>query len=235
MFLDPADSQQPRPSSKAIQLPEHMSKAPVKQTNTFAGVPEPDDVFNDDPEFKWAEFNAVPHGEIQNPYQRKVDLEKKVDQIWHYLGKTSTEARAQYTENPRKEAHNPKSSFLESVKPPYVPSPSQARPRHSMSHPMAPRPNIYSKGQGPPAKPNGSSDRSHQSQSKRESSYSVDHSALTAQQSFLSEAKSYAYGNQQPSSQSHPNPPARRLSSFGISQPPRPIPAKKREPGISAP
>jgi hypothetical protein len=67
--------------------------------------------------------------ECRNPFQVKVDFEK-AEQVWYYLGKTSTEARAQYTHDPAKKINNPKSNFLESVKPPPAPlaSPYQRKP-----------------------------------------------------------------------------------------------------------
>ncbi|KZF20625.1 hypothetical protein L228DRAFT_175625 [Xylona heveae TC161] len=114
LVLNPSDSQLSKPSANAKPLPSNMAKPGGMQERH--GPPKVDDAFCDpDGPYVWSEFNtAEPE---RNSTQAKVDFEKP-NQIWHYLGKTSTEARAQYTENPAKELHNPTSNFLESVKPP---------------------------------------------------------------------------------------------------------------------
>ena len=81
--------------------------------------------------------------ECRNPHQAKVVLDKP-EQLWYYLGKTSTEARPQYTHDPAKNTYNPKSSFLDSVKPPPAPvSPtSQRKTGYSIGYaslPLAPQ------------------------------------------------------------------------------------------------
>lgn len=91
------------------------------------GPPVPGDHFLDPTrEQKWAEFNTAPAP--RNGLQTKVNLDKE-NQIWHYLGKTSTEARAQFTEDPTKLRFNPAGNFLDTVKP-VVPSlpPAPRRP-----------------------------------------------------------------------------------------------------------
>lgn len=80
----------------------------------------------DDPFVKgttWAEFKceSIP----RNPAQVKVDL-KKDDQLWYYLGKTSTEAKAQFTEDPAKPRNNLKGHFLDTI-----PKPMPTVPRQS--------------------------------------------------------------------------------------------------------
>ncbi|KAI5308083.1 hypothetical protein KEM55_006626, partial [Ascosphaera atra] len=66
---------------------------------------------------QWGEFNsAVPARSNCCNNAAVVDLFKP-ECIWYYLGKTSTECRAQYTDHPAKPYHNPRSHFLESVKP----------------------------------------------------------------------------------------------------------------------
>jgi hypothetical protein len=118
LTLDPADSQRPKPSPEAKPLPEHLNNnKKVNASNRQDGVPEVGDPFHDPgSEQKWAEWNAANTSEIRNPNQTKVDM-SKLDKVWHYLGKTSTEARAQYTGDPRITTHNPKSNFLDTVKP----------------------------------------------------------------------------------------------------------------------
>jgi len=60
----------------------------------------------------WAEFknDAI----ARNPHQSKIDFAKE-NQLWFYLGKTSTEARAQFTEDLAKQRHNPKGHFLDTI------------------------------------------------------------------------------------------------------------------------
>lgn len=71
--------------------------------------PRKDDTFGGS--YTWAEFQLH---EVNNKDQVKVDFAKP-DQIWHYLGKPSTEARAQYTEDPSKPRHNPRGNFMDTV------------------------------------------------------------------------------------------------------------------------
>lgn len=73
--------------------------------------------------FTWAEFHTAEYP--TNKTQVKIDFSKE-NQIWHYLGGTSTEARAQYTDDPQKQTHNPKSNFLDSI--PRPPPPVVSRP-----------------------------------------------------------------------------------------------------------
>lgn len=85
------------------------------------GPPMEGDIFlegNDG--LKWAEFHTSPAP--RNPAQVKIDLNKE-NQIWFYLGKYSTEARAQFSESPDKKVYNIAGNFLDSVKPaaPYYP------------------------------------------------------------------------------------------------------------------
>jgi hypothetical protein len=65
---------------------------------------------------------------VKNSAQVKVDLSKE-NQIWHYLGKTSTELRAQYTEDITKPLYNIKSNFLDSIPKPPKPAPMAAPPK----------------------------------------------------------------------------------------------------------
>lgn len=51
---------------------------------------------------------------MSNKHQTKVDFTKP-DQVWHYLGKTSTEARAQYTEDLARQRYNPNGNFLDTI------------------------------------------------------------------------------------------------------------------------
>jgi hypothetical protein len=115
--LDPEESQRPKPSANAKPLPEHLKEndASLDMSNRTDGVPEMGDPFLDpNSEHKWAEFNTAP---AVTRRCAKVDLGKE-NRLWFYLGKTSTEARPQYTENITRPQHNPKSNFLDTVRPP---------------------------------------------------------------------------------------------------------------------
>lgn len=132
LVLDPAQSLRLKPSANAKPLPAHLNQnsSKLNAKNQKNGPPEMDTPFCDsNAEFKWAEFNSANAAEVKNPFQTKTNLEKPL-QLWHYLGKTSTEARAQYTEDPKKQQHNPKSNFLETVKPP--PRPVQTFDRRAL-------------------------------------------------------------------------------------------------------
>ncbi|KAI9729247.1 MAG: hypothetical protein M1834_007039 [Cirrosporium novae-zelandiae] len=119
LVFDPANSHLPVPSADAKPLPLHLlNKARTTATeDPQHDEPKPDDPFNDPngPHF-WGEFKRLPKI-IRNPYQQKVDLSKS-NQLWYYLGRTSTEAKAQYTEDPTKRRNNTDANFLETVRPP---------------------------------------------------------------------------------------------------------------------
>ncbi|EER39657.1 conserved hypothetical protein [Histoplasma capsulatum H143] len=95
-------------------LPSHLARKPDAKKDLASSVPSPGTPFGDARfVYQWGEFISAkpPHNSSSTP----VDLSKP-EQIWYYLGKSSTECRAQYTENPDRSLHNPRSHFLESVK-----------------------------------------------------------------------------------------------------------------------
>ncbi|KAH6608148.1 hypothetical protein Trco_004461, partial [Trichoderma cornu-damae] len=125
LLADPSDYHLPKASASAIPLPSSQ-KAKDKLNAKRQDVhdkPRKDDVFVEGG-FSWAEFNT---GQVSSKHQAKVDLAKQ-DQIWYYLGKTSTEARAQYTEDPSKPRYNTKGNFLDTL--PKPPKPVPARPAY---------------------------------------------------------------------------------------------------------
>lgn len=139
LALDPVDSERPKPSANAKPLPEHLKEndASLAITNRTDGVPEVGDPFQDpNAEQKWAEFNTAPEVTLR---VAKVDFSKP-ERLWYYLGKTSTEARPQYTEDPAKPKHNPKSNFLDTVKPAPLPIPAFERRSYPASYPIKPSP-----------------------------------------------------------------------------------------------
>ena len=119
LVLDPANSQLPIPSPNAKPLPAELArKSKTTTQDPQNDTPKADDPFCDPkgPNI-WSEFHTVKL--VRNPTQVHVDL-SKAKQLWHYLGKTSTEAKAQYTEDPKKRRNNLDANFLESVRP-FVP------------------------------------------------------------------------------------------------------------------
>lgn len=77
--------------------------------------PSPGDPFTEDPKTEWAEF--VLGASPKNKTQKQVDFSKP-KQLWHFLGQTSTESKAQYTADPSNLIHDPSSNFLQTVEPP---------------------------------------------------------------------------------------------------------------------
>jgi hypothetical protein len=137
--LHPDESQRPKPSANAKPLPEHLKEndASLDITNRTDGVPEMGDPFHDpNSQHKWAEWYTAP--QVTQKLAR-VNL-KKDNQLWYYLGKPSTEARPQYTENLVIPRNNPKSSFLDTVKPPPPPVPAFQRTSYPASYPIKPVP-----------------------------------------------------------------------------------------------
>jgi hypothetical protein len=130
LVLDPADSERPKPSSNAKPIPAHLNTNTADLTDKHRpdGVPEKGEPFHDPNSLqKWEEFNRI-DAWVPNEFQQKVDLFKS-EKIWFYMGKTSTEAKAQYTEDLRNLRHNVKANFLDSVKPP-APAPSLLHRSH---------------------------------------------------------------------------------------------------------
>jgi hypothetical protein len=84
-------------------------------------IPRADDAFVEG--FTWAEFKN--ENLPRNPAQVKIDLEKE-NHIWFYLGKKSTEAKAQFTEDLAKPRHNPKGHFLDTIPKPIITAPRQS-------------------------------------------------------------------------------------------------------------
>ncbi|OHW96553.1 JmjC domain-containing protein [Colletotrichum incanum] len=142
LLPDPSDYHLPKASSKAIPMPSSQkAKDQLNAKRPADEIPRKDAPFVEG--FTWAEFH--PCDECANPNQTKVDLSKD-NQVWHYLGKTSTEAKAQYSEDPVKELHNPKSNFLDTI--PKPPKPVSASTSHRKVSNIPPQPSPMS-GPGP--------------------------------------------------------------------------------------
>lgn len=116
LIFDPANSQLPLPSENAKPLPPELAR----KSRTTAEDPKGDQPKADQPfcdpqsKFIWSEFNTCHR--IRNPAQVKIDFSKPKT-VWFYLGRNSTDARAQYTADLAKPVHDPASNFLDTVKP----------------------------------------------------------------------------------------------------------------------
>ncbi|KAF5027776.1 hypothetical protein F66182_107 [Fusarium sp. NRRL 66182] len=125
LVADPADYRLPKASASAIPMPtSQKAKEKLKAKRLYDDKPQKDDPFVEG--YTWAEFQLR---SVANKDQVKIDFSKP-DQVWHYLGKTSTEARAQFTEDPNQKRHNPKGNFLSTIPKPTKPVSSYA-PRYS--------------------------------------------------------------------------------------------------------
>ncbi|KAK5997800.1 DNA damage-responsive transcriptional repressor RPH1 [Cladobotryum mycophilum] len=128
LLPDPADFHLPKASANAMPLPtSQKAKDRLNAKRQQDDKPRKDDIFGEG--FTWAEFNTM---DIANKYQVKVDF-SKAEQIWYYLGKTSTEAKAQYTEDPSKLRFNPKGNYLDTLPKPVKPMPAP-RPHYQQQY-----------------------------------------------------------------------------------------------------
>ena len=115
LIFDPVNSQLPVPSENAKPLPPELAqKSRTTAEHPSNDNPKADDPFGD-PQSKliWSEFNTCKT--IRNPHQVEVDVFKP-KKLWFYLGKTSTEAKAQYTGDLAVQRNDPTANFLESVR-----------------------------------------------------------------------------------------------------------------------
>jgi hypothetical protein len=215
LAVDPADSQLPAPSATAQRMnPSILTAKTLRTTQTRQhDRPMKDDPFTDaDGPYVWSEFN---HTNIpNNPSQAKVDLSRP-NVLWYYLGKTSTEAKAQYTEDPRRPRNNPESIFLESKKPGYRPP---------TKYPQVSGPGAPSNSSGasqPPA--SQAAAKQYEYKPKNHAPYNVDSQSLLMQQRFLQQSGGYQ-GNstqgQPPQSGGTAQPRPAADGSAGQLQPP---------------
>lgn len=129
------------PSENAKPLPAHL----IRRSQTSAEdpsneYPKTDDPFCDpDGRYIWSEFHTAKLP--CNPAQIKVDFSKPKT-VWFYLGKTSTEAKAQYTGDLAIKINDLAANFLESVKPVIVAAQPVVRRSYPASFPTGPGINI---------------------------------------------------------------------------------------------
>ncbi|KAL8712814.1 MAG: hypothetical protein Q9220_003022 [cf. Caloplaca sp. 1 TL-2023] len=120
LVFDPVNSHLPAPSANAKPLPKHLlekSRDTVEETSS--DTPKAGQKFSDPKAIHvWSEFHTC--RAIKNPDQKKADFSKN-KQLWFYLGKGSTETKAQFTGDLRRPVNDPEANFLDSVKPPPPP------------------------------------------------------------------------------------------------------------------
>jgi hypothetical protein len=145
--------------------------------------------------FTWAEFKN--HKLLRNPAQVKVDLGKD-NQVWFYLGKTSTEAKAQFTEDPAKPRHNPKGHFLDTI-----PKPTTTLPRQSYAatYPSGLSQNTLATPKAPIRPPQSAFSSTSRPEKpyvykprNTGDMYRVDPQAYRSQQNFLQRSTPYSFG-----------------------------------------
>lgn len=222
LVLDPVDSLRPKPSAKAIPMPEGMNKQSVSIENRQDGVPVMDSTFHEDATYKWADFRnlQIPPqgystGVIKNADQTKIDMNKP-DQLYYYLPTQSTEAKSRFTDNPKSQTPVFKADFLERVKPakPFRPTvmPSYTG-GYGMQQPQQP--------QRPPH-----SDRPYTYKPKTPAytsmSYGIDQRALASQQQFMQQADRRSSYSMAP--QAYPSVPSlRQQHSAPVQTSPAPL------------
>ncbi|KAL8912633.1 MAG: hypothetical protein Q9171_002358 [Xanthocarpia ochracea] len=137
LVFDPINSHLPAPSANAKPLPKHLLEKSRDSTDDVSSeTPKANQKFCDPKGVHvWSEFHTC--RAIRNPTQTKIDLSRR-KQLWFYLGKKSTETKAQFTGDLAKRENDPEANFLESVKPPppvYVPPPPVQRKALPASYP----------------------------------------------------------------------------------------------------
>ena len=135
LFVDSSTSCLQRPTPNALDLPEDLQGKTAQVPGSTEKKPSVGDPFTEDPKTEWAEFVVEPPP--HNKWQKQLDLSKP-KQIFYFLGKSSTDTKAQYTADPTKPIYDPACNFLETVEPPRMAPPPQPK-RHSLaaSFPMA--------------------------------------------------------------------------------------------------
>ena len=153
LFIDPTKSCLQKPSASALPLPDHLKGKTLSAEGAGDRNPMAGDEFvvTDKMKYEWAEFaTATP---FENPLQKSVDLNKE-KKLWNYIGKISTDSKAQYNTDPSKKLHDPASDFLRAVEPRRVsmappPNPlrkySLAATHPSYSSPASTSPHTFAK------------------------------------------------------------------------------------------
>ena len=135
LFVDSTTSRLQKPTANAKDLPDDLQGKIGSNADSAERLPSVGDTFTENPKTEWDEFVLGPAP--RNKIQKKTDLEKS-KQLWHYLGRTSTESKAQYSADPTRTEHDPASNFLQTVEPaqrPIMPPPQPRRQSLAASYP----------------------------------------------------------------------------------------------------
>ncbi|TVY84137.1 DNA damage-responsive transcriptional repressor RPH1 [Lachnellula suecica] len=206
LIPDPADYHLAKPSAKAIPMPKSRKDKQLLNTSKRQAddIPRADDPFVEG--HTWSEFKNenIP----RNPAQVKIDFSKE-NQIWYYLGRNSTEAKAQFTESLAKPRHNPKGHFLDTL--PRAPPPLP-RLSYAASYPTSTshQASNYPKAPSRPALPASSvkTDRPYVYKPRTSGdAYRVDPQAYRSQQNFLQRSAPYTFGTDPRYTQATSNSP----------------------------
>ncbi|EFE45183.1 hypothetical protein TRV_00056 [Trichophyton verrucosum HKI 0517] len=126
-----------------LPLPAHLSRKPDSRNDSNSSMPSHGMIFGDtSSSYRWEDF--ICEQPPFNPDSCTVDLTKP-ETLWYYIGKTSTDCRAQYTHNVDISIHNPRSNFLESVRTtraPTVPAKALARPVYNSNAVVSGSPSV---------------------------------------------------------------------------------------------
>lgn len=185
----------PKPSANAIPLPRRSQHSLVTSKRQANDLPRKEDPFI--PGFTWEEFHTVKLD--CNVAQVKLDLTRE-NQIWHYLGKNSTDAKAQFTEDPAQPRHNPKGHFLDTIpKPAPVASSRHSYPASYPSSGVNQHGANASKSNSRPSLPHSNSRTEKPYEYKPRGitdNYRVDPQAWRSQQNFVQKsALPYSFGS----------------------------------------
>ncbi len=202
LLPDPSDYHLPKASPTALAMPKEFKEREKLNTSKRQAddLPRAEDLFV--PGFKWSEFNRAVIS--RNPNQAKIELTKG-DQIWYYLGKTSTEAKAQFTEDLARPRHNPKGHFLDTIP---KPVPTIPRQSYAASYPSIHGQNNLNVARTvarpqqailPPSANKAEKPYQYKPRNPAGETYRVDPQALQSQQSFLQRSA------QTPTSKATPN------------------------------
>ncbi|KIH89181.1 jumonji family transcription factor [Sporothrix brasiliensis 5110] len=124
---------------RLLQSATHRDATSRKESERSASLPIMGDLFVEG--YMWKQFqDCEGTAFVPAPEQVKVDLDKP-NQLWHYLGKPSTESKDQYTGDPANPVNDRKSHFLDSLPPVYnsvIPTPAVPQAPFVFTVPAAP-------------------------------------------------------------------------------------------------
>ena len=248
LIFDPANSQLPIPSENAKPLPAHLARK-SRTTAEPNDNPKVDEPFGDaQSKFIWSEFNTCKS--FKNVDQVNINLSKP-KQLWFYIGKTSTEAKAHYTGDLTNQRNDPEANFLESVRAvtAVAATPVQRRP-YPMAYPSgvnihavnAARAKVHMEQAKAQFKSRSSKERPYTGKYaisnptpyvyKPRAGVSIDPQALQNQRAFqLSSVSAFPQKPNSPSFRVPPMSPAAPMAPMMAAKPEAPLPEAIENPG----